>query len=41
MNLEPVIMEYKRIRGVQSVLNVCDFSVLRVKPFGTVLYFNP
>ena len=24
----------------QSFLNACDFSVLRVTPFGHVLYFN-
>ena len=40
MILEPVIIEYKRSNGFQSLLNVCDFSVLRVAPIGHVLYFN-
>ena len=33
-------MEYKRKNGFQSFLNVCDFSVKRVAPFGPVLYLN-
>ena len=40
MILEPVIMEYKRKNELQSFLNVCDFSVWRVAPFGYVLYIN-
>ena len=39
MILELVINTNKKI-WFQSFLNVCDFSVKRVAPFGPVLYFN-
>ena len=40
MTLEPVIMEYQQYKWVLIILKVCERLVLRVKPFGAVLYFN-